>query len=224
MKKVISFLLLMVGLGMIISCSKSSSSPSTNANVMFVNGCVGAANIDAYVNSSKITGASNLAYLTASSYLAIPSGASLSASLLLTATQTNLATGTVSLTTGSNYSIFAGGDVTPTPFFRFTSDDLSAPTSGNAKIRLANLCADTLNATVSVGSNSVLSNIGYGTVSSFVEVAAGTNNIKVGDPLNFASVIMVGTGAQTLNSGKIYTILLTGTNTTNNAAILISNN
>jgi len=193
-------------------CSKNNSGPSNTASVMFVNGCNGSSNIDTKVNNAKLSAASNLAYFHNSGYQTVTAG-SVGINFYLTNQGTPLCNSTPTLTANTHYSIFAGGIVTA-PTFVVTTDDLTAPTNGNAKVRVINLSTDTLNESfyIGVGTPKLDSNISYGTVSPFFEVTA-TNGVQVllQDPLK--SSILAQIASQPFAAGKIYTIMLTGTYT-----------
>ena len=192
------------------ACKKSSSSPSNSASVMFVNDCTPQTtlNLDASVNNTNVSSGTNLAYGSSSGYQYVTAGTGAVINFKLTGLNTLFATTTQSLTVNDKYSVFVGGIFT-TPIVVFAADDLTAPSSGMAKIRFVNLCADGLNTDCYVGINKVDSNVAYGNCSAFVEVPATTAAVQMNDhsvAAKFASL-----ANQQLTAGKIYTIMLTGT-------------
>ena len=191
------------------SCKKSSPAPANTANVMFVNGCAGVANVDVSANSTKVAAATNLAFMKNSGYQNITAGTD-SITFVLTSTGTPLKTNTSSYTANSHYSVFIGGLVTG-PSAVVLSDDLSAPASGKAKIRFVNLSNDALSVTANAGTIAFATGINAQTSSSFTEIASGAYSIKAGDPANISTVVTLGTSTTQLSSGKIYTVMLTGT-------------
>jgi hypothetical protein len=218
-KKLLSCAVAFAAIIAISSCKKKDNGPATTSNIMFVNGCAGAPNVDATVGGSKVTGATSLQFLANSGYRQVTAG-SLSMQFLLTSTQTKISEGTVATTAGNNYSVFAGGIITA-PTLVYTSDDLTAPSSGHAKVRFVNLGSDNLNETYSVGSSNLDSNVLSSKVTQFREVTAGSYTVRVGDPTNLASVVSINN--QELNAGKAYTILLTGTvNGSGSAALTVT--
>ncbi len=199
------------------ACSKNNSSPANSASVMFVNACNGSVNIDTKVNGTKLSSASNLAYFSNSGYQNVSSGTNVPVNFYLTAQGTPLCNGAASLITGAHYSIFAGGIIT-TPSFVVTTDDMTAPTSGNAKVRLINLSSDALNESLYIGTQGLDSNIAYNTCSPFFEVPASMGQVLVQDPLKPTKVASIAN--QSLLAGKIYTIMISGTSLGTGTAIL----
>lgn len=218
MKKIIVAILSIATIGTIASCKKSDDSSPTTARMMFFNGTIAASGIDATVNSTKVSGATNIAFLNKTGYIDVPVG-SVPVGYLLNTTQTNLISSPQNLTAGANYSAFAGGIIT-TPSLVFTSDDLTAPSSGNAKIRLINLSPDGLNENVYIGSNNtaLISGVAAQTGSAFAETSAGTVKITVQDPTKPTQQVAL--NSQPLASGKIYTIILTGSSVSSGTSAL----
>ncbi len=194
-------------------CSKSNNGPSNIANVNFVNGCNGSLNIDTKVNNTKLIAASNLPYFKYSGYQNVTGGASVAINLFLTNQGTPLCNGTPALTAGDYYTVFAGGIVTH-PTFVVTTDDLTAPTSGNAKVRFINLSSDTLNESCYIGTQKLDSNLVNNAVTSFSEITATTGvAVLLQDPSHAAPAYIAQLASQPFSAGKIYTIMLTGTST-----------
>ena len=72
MKKILS---LFVVAAAFAGCSKSSNSaPANSADVMFVNGCAGTGSVYVTDGSTKVTGASNVAFAGTSGYQYITAG------------------------------------------------------------------------------------------------------------------------------------------------------
>jgi Domain of unknown function (DUF4397) len=191
------------------SCKKKESPAPTTASVMFVNGCAGAVNLDAFVNNTKLNEASNIAFLKNSGYKQVTAASGVNIVFSLTGQGTPLMNGTESLTIGKNYSAFGAGLVNNNAFV-FTTDDLTVPSAGKAKVRFINLSADNLNTDCYVAGVKLDSNITYKTCTPFVEVNPGTAlKILMVDKVNASySGELLG---QTLAVGKIYTFMLTGT-------------
>jgi Domain of unknown function (DUF4397) len=209
MKKVLLLLSLASGTLFFGACHKSSSSPATTANVMFVNGCTGAGLTQVTANSASIPGASALGFLNYSPYQSINEGAvSMAWSINTSGLITPLISQSVSLTAASYYSVYVGGIFTK-PAFIFATDDMTAPASGFAKVRFVNLSGDTLNESCFIGTPSIATNVGYGTITPFFQVAAQTGvTVLFLDPANPTKLASLPN--QTFAAGKIYTIMLTG--------------
>jgi hypothetical protein len=198
------------------ACKKNSPAPSYTAQVMFVNGCAGTVNINVTVQNAAIAGATNLGFLKNSGYQGIPGGSD-NLSFILSSTGTPLISTTSSFTANLNYSVFLGGLVNNcAPLI--LSDDMTPPASGSAKVRLVNLSHDTLSLTGNAGSVAFATGITSGTASSFATITAGTYIIKAGDPSNIGSVVSA--PSQAYASGKIYTLIYTGTSTGTLSSIL----
>jgi len=117
---------------------------------------------------------------------------------------------TSTLVTGGYYTAFSGGVITA-PTFLLTTDDLTAPASGMAKIRFVNLSPDAQTVTAYAQTTAFATGVTSQSASAFFPVTAGAYEIKAGDPSNISTVISA--GQQTLAAGKIYTVMLTGTAT-----------
>jgi hypothetical protein len=203
MKKIILPLLCLA----IFSCKTkdNNAEPANTAGVMFVNGCAGSTNLNATANGTAV--ATNLSLGATSGYKFITAGTT---NLAFTVSGINsaLVSGSQTLTVGNRYSVFAGGLLTDAHFV-FSQDDLSAPASGNAKVRFVNLCPDNAHFTVNAGTQTLDSGIAAFTVTGFHNVTAGQMNLRVGDPTNISTVMDAGT--KQMDAGKCYTLMLTGT-------------
>lgn len=221
MKKIFVAILGFAAIGSISSCKKDDNSSPTTAKVMFYNGSIGTNNIDGTVNAAKVSSATNIAFLNKTGYVDVATGA-VSVGYLLTATQTTLVNFAQNLSVGKYYSAFCGGIVNA-PTLVFTTDDLTSPTSGNAKIRLVNLSPDSLNEAMYIGTNNtpLIQNVSAQTASAFSETPAGTVKITLQDPSKPTQQVTLNN--QNLASGKIYTIVLTGTATGIGTAALTPN-
>ena len=209
------------------SCSKPKSSPATTASVMFVHGCAsGTTNVslDAEIGGVKVNGATSLSFLSKSGYEQVTAGSGINLSFFVSGLS-QLTNQTVSMTVNNHYSAFAGGSIT-SPGICYTTDDLTAPTSGMAKVRFVNLSPDNLNTNCYLGTVKVDSNIGYLACSSFHNVAAGTGLVGMYDQTTPSKSGVI--SSQTLVSGKIYTFMLTGTASGSGSSVytltLINNN
>ncbi len=192
-------------------CSKKNNGPATTASVMLVNGCDGNTGIYTKVNGANV-GPSNIPYFGNSSYQTMVAGSAVSINFyLVNPSGTPLIAGTPTFTAGSHYSVFVGGIITA-PDFIVTPDDLSAPSSGNAKVRFINLGSDNLNETFSIGTQNLDSNIALGQFTPFVEIAATTGILVFAqDPAHSAGGYTTQISSQAFSAGKIYTVMLSGT-------------
>lgn len=199
------------------SCSKKSSpkpkpTPPATAQVLFFNGCPGAGSIMASVNDTVHSGDSSIAFIATTGYQGFTPSSAAPVAFILPSTGITLASATIGLTVNNNYSVYAGGIIT-SPALVWTSDDLSAPSSGMTKIRFVNLSPDTLNESLYLSSGgtttTIDSNISFKGTTSFVQVAGGTYKVVAQDPKNLGSAVTL--NSETFASGGIYTIILLGT-------------
>ena len=201
------------------ACKKSSSSPANTAYVMFVHGCAAGAtpiNLDGKANYTIVPGAGNMPFLKNSGYQPVTAGTSVGLSFFVTGLDT-LTSAIESLTANNHYTAFAGGSITA-PVFVFTSDNISAPSSGMAKVRFVNLSSDNLNMSCYVGLTKVDSNVAYRACTPFTEIAPVTAKIAMID-----QVVLSNSGqitSQQIAAGKIYTFMLTGTATGSGTSVL----
>jgi hypothetical protein len=226
MKKVIVSLLVASSVFAISSCSKSSSSPSTTARVNFVNGCAGTSALGLTVNGTAIPNASTLTYLKASGYQNFTAGSDSFNVLVSSIAQSLVSTPIEQTTANTSYSIFAGGLSTKGSVI-FTTDDLTTPASGDAKVRVVNACADTnaLEGTATMGSSAAValaSNLGYASASAFSTITAGTYKVVVLQPSNPVSAI--DTNNVQFSAGKIYTVMFSGNSAGGYSLSVFTNN
>ena len=224
MRKIFLPVLVLAVAAIFSGCTKNKTGPNTNASVMFVNGCAGASGIYAKVNGNNV-GPGNIGFFNNSGYQTMTAGTeNISFYLLSSGSATLLSSGSPTFTAGGHYSIFIGGIITA-PTFTTVSDDLTAPATGNAKIRFVNLSNDSLSGRFSVGIQTVDSNIAYTQCSPFHEVTAANYTLK-GGGTDISTVAQIPSAM--LAAGKIYTLMLTGsqsgTGTSALTITLISNN
>ena len=238
MKKLILSLSVLATVALFSACTKSNNNTLATASVMFVNGTAGTSGSpeSAKANGTSISGASSIAFQGASGYQNVTAGTTVDISLVLASSGVPLGSDSILFTAGNSYSIFSGGEIT-SPTFVYTNDDLSAPASGDAKIRLVNLSPDSLSLTGTLTNTSAATTSTFGSgigriststsVSAFTSVAAGTYKLVVADPSNF-SLSVFSNSSQQINAGKIYTVIYTGTavgsGTSAYTATVISNN
>ena len=207
MNKALLLLAVAVIFSGIYSCKKKSDAPANTASVAFINGCAGTSGIDVKANGVMVPGAANVSFLGNTGYRPVTAGSDMAIACYLTNVGTLATTKTVNLTAGSYYSAFSSGLLTA-PSFLLVPDDHTAPSSSMAKVRLVNLSPDTMSVSAAVGSTTIATGITSLTASAYFSVVAGPYEIKAGDPSNIATSVI--TGTQQLGAGKIYTVILTG--------------
>ncbi len=208
-KKIMTGVFVAAALSVMASCTKNNTpTVPTQARVMFMNTNLGAAGLDVAANNSKVSGATNLQFLQNTGYLNVTATSAVNLSFLLSSTQSLFIDSSLNLTPGNSYSVFAANYVNA-PAIVVTTDSLSAPSSGMAKVRFINLSPDTLKENVNVGSQLVASGIMFKQASSFTQISAGTYKVVAADPNNLGAVQTI--ASQPFDAGKIYTIVMSGT-------------
>jgi len=193
----------------ISACQKSSSS-SSNAQVMFVNGCVGTTSTALAVNGANLSNATTIAYLGNSGYQPVTAG-----NTTLNATLTgvgSLGSVTANLTANDNYSVFECGTVLADSII-IVNDAMPAASATYAYARVVNTSSDTSATAITgaVGNTVVGSNIAYAAASGWTQVTPGSYSItafNVNEPGNIATL-----SATQVNAGKFYTLLYSGNST-----------
>ncbi len=213
-----------IGISFLTACHKTTA-PVNSANVMFVNGCVSAGTVSAKANSVTVSGATNISFLMSSGYQYVTAGSEVNLTFFEGSTGTPLASRAENIAASGHYSVFAGG-IAGAPDYLFTTDDLSSPASGNAKVRFVNLSPDNLNETATANDTIITQGISGNTASGFFQLRAGSYYLDAFDPLNRNAIVPADTVV--FVAGRIYTVLLTGTGsgtlTTNLQLSLINNN
>ncbi len=209
MKKVFSFASIVVFAALAACTKPGGSGPVTTAQVMFVNGCAGTVNVNVTEQGTAVPNATNMAFFGSSGYQTLSKGTD-SIAFVLTSTGTPLVSSSVAFAAKANYSVFLGGLVSKVGILA-VNDDMAAPTSGDFKIRIVNLSLDALSLTGNAGTTAFATGIGPMAASAFQSVAAGSFGIAVGDPSDISTVKTLAT--QQYVSGKIYTVIYTGTST-----------
>ena len=188
------------------SCHKSSA-PLNSASVMFVNGCLYTSPVSVKANSVGVNGASGISFLRNSGYVYVPAGSGINLTFFQ-GTGAPLANHAENIAAPNHYTAFAGGDISD-PKYIFTTDDLTSPSSGNAKLRFINLSPDNISETATLNYSVVANNISLNNVSAFSQLRAGKYTIGAFDPTN-SGLIIDATDSILFQGGKIYTIMLTG--------------
>ncbi|RYD57947.1 MAG: DUF4397 domain-containing protein [Sphingobacteriales bacterium] len=178
------------------------------AKAMFVNGCINSGSLKVNMNNTAVASVVGVDYLNNTAYLDVAPASQVSVAYMLQPSNAKLSEVKQDFAVNNYYSVFAAGIVTAPAMF-VTVDDLSGPAAGMAKVRFVNLSPDNLNESVFLGSNRIDSNVTYREATAFIPVTAGTYKITAQDPTNIPSVQIL--DQQVFTAGKIYTIILTGT-------------
>ena len=204
------------------SCKKSSSAPATTAGVMFVNGTTGTSAVNVSAGGVTVNGGTNIVFQKSSGYQNVTAGSAVTIAYSETSSgaTAQLKSASETFAVNGHYSVFSGGIFT-NPTIVMAADDLTAPASGNTKVRFVNLSPDNLTVSCFVGLTKVDSNIAPGGYSPFIEMSAVTSkSVTLQDQTS--TIVQANINSQTFAAGKIYTVLLTGTSAagTSGSAVL----
>ena len=162
-----------------------------------------APNVDILVDNALAAG--NVPYLTAVGFVAVPSGAR-NVKVNAAGTSTTVINVTPTLAAGKAYTAYAVGFLAGISAL-LVEDNLAAPTTGNAKIRVIHGSPDAPNVDILANNNRVLANVPFKTASDYLVVPAGAYNFKV----NVAGTATTAAQADvTLVAGKVYTAIAVG--------------
>ena len=211
MMKKLSFLLLSSVI-LFSACKKDSSDPAptpSKARVMFGHTTIGVDSLKLQLNNATLTSVPGLGFGTYTNYVEVDPGSTKVSFNLLNAGTIVLDSTTTNFATNGYYSVFTTGVVT-SPNIVITTDDLSAPPAGSAKVRFINLSPENLNESLYIGPTKLDSNISFGKATQFHTIAAGTQVVLVQDP-SPTKAYLVRSASQAFAVGKIYTVVLYGT-------------
>lgn len=201
-------MLALTGMFTFSSCSKDDDDTTVDpdATVKIVNVLPDAGSVDVFNGSSKLN-SSAIAYGEATGYMNVADGdatfdfkSSLTGNTVLSAPLTFK---------GGSYTLFAAGTADGNNTVGIlTEDDLSAPSSGQAKIRFVHAASDAPAVNFLLNDSLLQSGNAYKSATAFKEVAAGTYTIK----LNNASTgeTAISRPDVVLEAGKIYTVVAQG--------------
>jgi hypothetical protein len=135
----------------------------------------------------------------------VPSGAR-NVKVNAAGTATTVIDVTPTLAAGKAYTAYAVGFLASISAL-LVEDNLAAPTTGNAKIRVIHGSPDAPNVDILANNNRVLTNVPFKTASDYLVVPAGAYNFKV----NVAGTATTAAQADvTLAAGKVYTAIAVG--------------
>lgn len=198
----------LTGLFTFSSCSKDDDDTTVepDATVKIVNVLSDAGSVDVFNGSSKLN-SSAIAYGESTGYLNVADGdatfdfkSSVSGNTVLSAP--------VNFDNGS-YTLFATGETDGnTTVGILTEDDLGAPASGMAKIRLVHAASDAPAVNFLVNDSLLQSGAAYKSATEFKQLAAGTYTVKLNNATSGETAIS--RSNVVLEAGKIYTVVAQG--------------
>ncbi len=191
----------------ITSCKKDDVDESGSANLIVVNAADGSSAQTFQLAGNTVK--SGLSFGDATNYIGTNSGNRLRAEFKNDGAEAAFASDEIDLTNGRNYTVFLAGNGQAARVKLF-EDDLSAPASGQAKVRFIHL-SDAAPANVDIrraNGDNLVTNLKHDETSNYVNVAPGLLSLQV-----FAAGQSASLGNFDLSAfvdGKIYTVYVTG--------------
>ena len=188
--------------------SKDNYTEPPAASLMLVNASSGVPDMDFYLNRSLVNNSGSIEYPSATNYFQLYQG-NWEVAVAKYGGNVALSAGTAVFVGGKYYTVFAArksATSTDSVALFASTDDLTAPPSGKAKIRFINLTPDAPAMDVAVkDSTTVLTGQAFGKMSDFITVSpkdafvlelheAGNSNVKLT------------TSSFTVRADKIYTV------------------
>jgi len=160
--------------------------------------------VDVLVNGA--TALAGVPYPAVSAYLPVMKGP-INLKVNVAGTSTTVLNTDLVLDARKAYSVFAV-DLVSQLAALVAEDDLRAPATGSAKLRVIHLSPDAPNVDVWVNGGKALSNVPFKAVSPYLEVPAGATDVKV----TVAGTTTVVLGAMpTLKAGEVFSAIAVGT-------------
>lgn len=184
----------------------SAFAQAGNAKVRVIHASPDAPAVDVFVNGNRTL--TNVPFFTASDYLDLPAG-TYQIQVAPTGQPASAAVIDASATiqAGMAYTIAATGLVANIEATVF-ADDLSAPASGQAKVKVYHLSPDAPAVDVKVaGGDTLIPGLAFPNASDYLEVPAGSYDLQV-TPAG-ASDVVIDLAGTALEAGKIYSVFAT---------------
>lgn len=204
--------LLLAAASLTAACSDDDDNnigPASEARVRVVHASPDAPAVDVLVDGAEVL--SDVPYLAASGYLAVPAG---SRNLMVNAagSSTTVIDADVDLADGADYTVIASGvlgSIAPIVL----EDDNSAPAAGNVRIRAIHGAPGAPAVDIYVtapgadlaGETPALTGVEFGDVADYLEAPAGTYQVRI-TPAGSQTVV-IDSGALTLGSGQVRTAI-----------------
>lgn len=197
---------------MLVSCDEDDDDTlpqQDEARVMVVHASPDAPGVDLYVDDVKVNSTA-LVYPNNTGYLTVEAG-NREIRVNATGTTTSVIEGSLNFIKDQNYSIFATGSLTANDIEPLVlTDDLTAPASGNAKVRFVHLSPDapTVDVAVTGETTPLFDAQDFRDATGFISVPAGTYDLEV--RLDSDNSVVLPVADVQLQAGKIYTIFAKG--------------
>jgi hypothetical protein len=203
---------LVLGLALLVALALAApafAQGSGEAQVRVAHLSPDAPNVDVYVNGEPAL--TDVPYTTVSSYLSLPAGTQQVTVYAAGDTSTPVIDAPVEVAAGGAYTIAAVGLVTDGSITaQVYQDDLRAPSSGNAKVRVVHASPDAGPVdVVPRGGDPLVAGLAFPEATPYAEVPAGTYTLDVNAAGTNQTVLTVPDAA--LTSGGVYSAFAVGT-------------
>lgn len=190
-----------------VSCSKENDVQPGNSQVKVINAAQGANRQDFYLANNMI--ASSIAYGSSSDYVTANAGNNLTAEFRNAGTENVYKAENLDLDRDRYYSIILAGSGEQARVL-VSTDELSNPTEGQAKIRFIHVSDVLRERTIYVANENnetVASDLAYNSVSDFFEIDPSVTVLKVAE---VGSTEFKNISLEAFMPNKIYSIVLSG--------------
>jgi Domain of unknown function (DUF4397) len=189
---------------------------TTQVRVRLAAGVGGNGNVSAKVGTTNVS--SSTISPSVSSYVLAPSG---NQTLLVQLGTANIFSATQNFVAGGDYTVLASGPATSAQAKLLLDDNRLPSNTSKAKIRLVHGADGFQSLSLSVDTVSVVSDLAYGSASSFVNVSPNTGNALIevtsplsNDPVYTTSKNNSSTTGVTLDQQNVYSVFVLGGNST----------
>lgn len=181
-----------------------------------------APNVDVYVNDEPVAALTNVPYGTVSSYLPLPAGTQNVKVYAAGDTSAPVIEADVDLAGGAAYTIGAVGLVSDGSLTaQVYEDDVSAPSEGNAKLRVIHASPDAGPVDVApAGGDPLVSGLEFPNASDYAEVPAGTYDINV--LAADTDTVAISAPGTAVAADTVYTAFAVGTAAAGNLSVILT--
>lgn len=202
----LTLVLACVTLAAAAGCGDATAKPSPTAQLQFLHASEGADRLNAFIDNTALND-TPLSYLQTTGYVKISHGKR--RLTIKTNTGDNTLVNTIlSLTEGSSHTIFAAN--VPAKIEAVVArDDLTAPLTGKANLRVIHLAPDApdLDIKLSLDTGNLFSKLAFKETSKYTSITAGSYVFELLSNESGSSLKIV---AGTLTDGQIYTMFVKG--------------
>lgn len=217
LKSSLLFLLFAILISSFNSCVKGEDSSVNITSISVIHASPGLPAIDFYFNGDRINRDSIIAFGDTIPNKFFNSGTASVVVKKYISSTTYIST-SIEFESEKNYSFFVAGKPNEVTYL-LTTDDLSTPASGKAKLRFINLSPDAPDLSFKMNSGNLFGSMAFKAYSEFSLVDPGTHIISIH---NSASGAKLAEQNLTIEAGKVYTVWAKGLITTTESDLALS--